>query len=130
MPVALIAVISLERCNRPKVTSTASSMLRSGVVKEIGHYVQQVFAHSKGRDLVPQDVAQQLEQGKHQQQHQESSDDHREIERKVAQHIVVKDGWEMEVDQPPAPEQAAGDALADGRAGELTVRYQVLRAGH
>ena len=71
---------------------------RRGVVKKVGHYVQQVFADRKRRDLIPQDVAQQLEQGEHQQQRQESGDDHREIDGKVAQYVIVEDGWEVEIE--------------------------------
>ena len=95
-----------------------------GVVQKIRYYVQQVFADRKRRHLIPKYVAQQLEQGEYQQQHQESSDDHGEIERKVAQHIIVQDCREMNIEQASAPEQAERDALAKGREGRFTVRCQ------
>ncbi len=38
---------------------------RRGAVKKIGHYIEQIFAHGERRNLIPQDVAEQLEQGEY-----------------------------------------------------------------
>src|SRR5450631_64241 len=94
---------------------------RRGVVKKIGHDIQQIFAHRERRNLIPHDVAQQLEQGEHQQQHQKSCDDHRQVERKVAQHIIVEDGGEAKIEQAPAPRPAGEYAFAKRRPRGVTI---------
>ena len=100
---------------------------RRRVVKEIGHYVQQVFPHRERRDLIPHDVAQQLEQSKDQQQHEESGDDHRQVQSEVAQHIIIEDGWEMKIEQAPAPGQSGEHAFAKGRSRHVPVERRCSR---
>src|SRR5580658_7278130 len=94
---------------------------RRGVVEEIGGDVEQVFADGEGRDLVSQDVTEQFEQSEHQQQDDERGDDHSEIERKTAQHIIVEDGREAKIEQAPPHGEFAGDAFAKGEARRLSV---------
>ncbi len=72
IPVAFMAVISFDRSISPNVIRTASRMLSGvDVVEKVWRDIHQVFADDQWRNLVAQDVAQQLEKGKDQQQHDE-----------------------------------------------------------
>ncbi len=71
---------------------------RNRVVQEVRCDVEQIFSNRQNRHVVAQDIVEQLEERKYQQQHQESSDDQRQVERKVAQHIVVEDSWETKIE--------------------------------
>ena len=75
-----------------------------------------------GETLIAHDVAEQLEQREDQQQHQESADDHGEIEQKVAQHIVVEDGGEAEIERRRRLGSAAAEAFVEVPRARLDVR--------
>src|ERR1017187_5978392 len=71
---------------------------RNRIVEEIGRDVEQVLSHGENRDAVVEDVTEQLEQRKDQQEHDEGAANHGEIEQKIAQHVIVKNGWETEIE--------------------------------
>ena len=71
------------------------------VVKKIGRHVQQVFPHHQRRDPVTQDIRQQVEHGKHQQQREKRGQDHRQIEEKIPQDIVVQNHGKARAKYPP-----------------------------
>ena len=63
VPVALMAVISLERCITPNVTKHGQQHDQGrDIVEQIGGDVEQVFRHDGGRNLVAKNVSQQFEQ--------------------------------------------------------------------
>ncbi len=59
-----------------------------------GETLSRVLSDNQRRNLVAENVSQQLKQCEDEQEHQESSHDHGQVHAKVAQHIIVQDHGE------------------------------------
>ena len=91
MPVALIAVISLDRCIRPSVTSTASRMLRCRTLyRKKGATFSRYSPTTSGEIRLRRMSPSNSNKREHLQQHEERRHDHGEIDKKIPQDVIVQ----------------------------------------
>ena len=88
-------MISLLRLSTPKVTSTAISTASGrDLVEHAGREVDQVFADHGERDVVAQNVADQIEEGEDQHQQHKAGQHQQEHVEELAHDILVEDARE------------------------------------
>ena len=94
MPVALIAVISLDRLHQAQRDQHRQQNAQvQNVVEKKGRDVEQVLAYDQRRNPVAQDVSQQLKESEHLQQHEERRQDHGQIDHKIPQTHSRPGSW-------------------------------------